>query len=965
MTSRLIKLTGICIAVTLASCGQIQSDSAYTQVAGDPSELAIESPEVQLQKTMVVENVKRNLTEKAGIAKGYATFADELDADEFVTQVQICASEFIESLQLTTNKRILPKRGGAGGSCYSVALNPSESIMRVTGTTNDQGINSLAFTTNQGRNLGPWGNSATGAAFDMNVYGGPNGKFNGWRGIVGDAQGVQVVSQLTLLQQGMGGAGGNPWIDRLQDDEWLKSIKTCWRANGFVTSVQLTTNVASRIAHGGWAPDLKCETATMADGEYPVEIFGRADTYVNAVGYKTNLGRRLGPFGGSGGYGFNQSIGDAQRFYGMYGRSGGWMDSIGLIEPMVNPDSNYRGFQDNVPAGKTVNAVEVCSGTAYGTEALRSIQTFIDGNVGLSRHGARANEPGLNCSRINLNPNEVITRMSGTSTGVITSLKFTTNQGRQFVPFAGSPSGREFSIKNPWPSFLGFAGNASQAGNPDRGTIYNLDFSTPATFGEVDAPSASAKQNGWWDKPATWPIVGIHAAVLTDGRVMTYGTDIGAAQGAQFTYDIWDPKQGFGANSHLTLPNNLGVDMFCSGQSLLANGRVILAGGDLRDAGYNRGTKNTTFLNPTTNQLESGSPMSQARWYNSQKVMANGQVITLGGYDANAAASTTPEVFNGSNWVALTGAANANAFNGNYIRAFATRSTMKDGVSLWIISTNGDGNYNGKIYRLEVTGNNGTGMLIDYGIRLPGYYSWDRPVAQIASDKVLFQLNDGSTVIVNLPNDGGINSIPSIESAGTLSQPRPWSEMVVLPTGEVLAINGSRASNQLVDVAYHGEIWNPSTKTWRKVASQLRPRLYHSTAVLLADGKVMTIGSGSPAPTLEMNAQAFLPPYFFKSNGSPHVRPTANPASYMRYGSTQTFSTSGGAVRATLVRLSATSHSFNSEQQFRELTVLRTGASMRVVIPAASTALPPGAYYLTVINSAGVPSESKIVTIGN
>jgi hypothetical protein len=964
VSNKTVTFWSLSLLLVLAACGEIQTTDQSNQPTGDISELSLPSPEAQLQETLAGTLNGLNVAEKAGAAKGFNIFADVLDQDETVTQIRVCADSVVDSLQLTTNKKVWPKRGGNGGACDDVTLNAGESIMRIRGTA-DGTIRSMAIDTTQGRQLGPWGNVNSGAGFDMVVYGGTNGRFRGWRGITGDASGITAVNQLTVLQQGMGGAGGAPWIDRLQDDEKLTALKICWRPNGYVTSVQMTTNVAVKTAHGGVASDQQCDTSELQADEYPVEIFGRASNYVHAVGYKTNLGRRIGPFGGTGGNGFSQSIGDAQRFYGIYGRAGSWIDAIGFVEPMANPASNYRGFQDNLPAGKIINAIELCTGENYGSKVIRSIQVFHSGNVGLPRHGARTNTAGLTCERVTLMPFESISAMSGNYFGVLSNVKFTTNQGRQFGPFGGAPRGQEFAIQNPWPSFLGFAGNASQAGNADKGTIVTLDFATPATFGQVGTPGASAAKNGWWETPATWPIVGVHAAVLTDGRVLTYGTDQGAAQGAQFTFDIWNPKMGNGASSHQTLPNNLGVDMFCSGQSLLPNGKLVLAGGDMRDQGYNNGIKNTTLFNPSSNQLEASATLNQARWYNSQKVLANGKVITLGGSNELGAASTTPEVFDGTKWTPLTGATSADAFNGTYIRSFVTQSLYPNGAALWVIATNGSGSINGKIYRLETTGNNGTGELIDSGVRLPGYYSWDRPVVQIASNKVLVQLNDGATVIVNLPNNGNAESIPSIENAGMLSQPRPWSEMLVLPTGDVLTVNGSRSSNQLVDVAYHAEMWSPSTKTWRKISSQLRPRLYHSTSILLADGRVMAIGGGSPAPTLEMNAQAFRPPYLFNAAGGASDRPTAAPGNYFKYGSKPTFAVSGGATRATLVRLGATSHSYNSEQSFTELTAARSGNNMTVTIPSRASRLPPGAYFFSVIDGAGVPSESKIVTVGN
>ena len=87
-----------------------------------------------------------------------------------------------------------------------------------------------------------------------------------------------------------------------------------------------------------------------------------------------------------------------------------------------------------------------------------------------------------------------------------------------------------------------------------------------------------------------WPIIPIHIALLADGRVLSFGTDQQGRQGAQLIYDVWDPKLGYGANSHTVLPNTTSTDIFCSAASLLGSGflqnsngsgNLLVTGGDL------------------------------------------------------------------------------------------------------------------------------------------------------------------------------------------------------------------------------------------------------------------------------------------------------------------------------------------------------------------------------------------------
>ena len=47
-----------------------------------------------------------------------------------------------------------------------------------------------------------------------------------------------------------------------------------------------------------------------------------------------------------------------------------------------------------------------------------------------------------------------------------------------------------------------------------------------------------------WSPVTPWPVIGIHAVLLPEGRVLTYGTDTNGRQTGFFTYDVWDPAAG-------------------------------------------------------------------------------------------------------------------------------------------------------------------------------------------------------------------------------------------------------------------------------------------------------------------------------------------------------------------------------------------------------------------------------------
>ena len=56
---------------------------------------------------------------------------------------------------------------------------------------------------------------------------------------------------------------------------------------------------------------------------------------------------------------------------------------------------------------------------------------------------------------------------------------------------------------------------------------------------------------GTFGAQVAWPIMPIHAVLLPDGRVMSYGTEPERVTRPPTTeYDVWDPRAGTGANAH-------------------------------------------------------------------------------------------------------------------------------------------------------------------------------------------------------------------------------------------------------------------------------------------------------------------------------------------------------------------------------------------------------------------------------
>src|SRR3954451_19271919 len=155
------------------------------------------------------------------------------------------------------------------------------------------------------------------------------------------------------------------------------------------------------------------------------------------------------------------------------------------------------------------------------------------------------------------------------------------------------------------------------------------------------AAAAGSDKLGAWSSglgvplsQSRWPLIPIHAVLLPDGRVLTYGTDGSGKQTGYFIYDVWDPRAGLGSDAHLTLPNSTQTDVFCDAQIVLPqSGKVLLAGGDnwTGTRTTNTANNNSDIFDPRQNTLTRSGTMSRPRWYASPTTLPDRRTYIQGG----------------------------------------------------------------------------------------------------------------------------------------------------------------------------------------------------------------------------------------------------------------------------------------------------------------------------------------------
>ena len=204
---------------------------------------------------------------------------------------------------------------------------------------------------------------------------------------------------------------------------------------------------------------------------------------------------------------------------------------------------------------------------------------------------------------------------------------------------------------------------------------------------------------------------------------------------------------------------------------------------------------------------------------------------------------------------------------------------------------------------------------------------------------------------------------PSWRAVGPMQYARRSLNATLLPDGKVL-VTGGTASPGFNDPAGHvdgAELWDPATEKWTTLASSTGiPRVYHSTAMLLPDGRVFSTG-GNHHPEVEL----YSPPYLFKG-----ARPTiASVPLSINYGQSFSVGTPDAATvtKVTLLKIGSVTHAFNQGQVINNLTFTKPPTTAAGVLtaraPSGGNVAPPGYYMLFILNGSGIPSVARFVKI--
>ena len=462
-------------------------------------------------------------------------------------------------------------------------------------------------------------------------------------------------------------------------------------------------------------------------------------------------------------------------------------------------------------------------------------------------------------------------------------------------------------------------------------------------------------------------IVAIHTSLLPNGKVLVFtrqqdpNTGNDNVNGFSRTY-VWDPASGTVISEAFNSTTNL----FCSGHAFIHDGRLLVTGGHLGADG--RGEPDANFYDWNTGAWSSAASMERGRWYPTNVALGNSEMLVDAGLDENGALNKRPQVWQTNNtWRPLDLAQDPHtntypwlhlAPNGQVFHsgpAQATEYLRTSGSGQWTFVANS--NFGFRDYGSSVTYDDGKVLIMGGG--------GENPMATLPRRECEMINLNVSPVISNTTTS--VAPAPQWRRVGDMAFGRRQMNATLLPDGKVLVTGGtsSPGADEQSGAVFEAEIYNPDTEVWSTMAPMQVKRVYHSTALLLPDGRVFVAGGGMP-PVFESsdthpNYQIFSPPYLFKG-----PRPTIGAAPSEVALNTNFFITTPDAAsisKVTMIRLGSVTHAFNENQRFTELIFRPQAGGLEVQFPGGANLTPSGHYMLFLVNSNGVPSVASIVKI--
>ena len=491
---------------------------------------------------------------------------------------------------------------------------------------------------------------------------------------------------------------------------------------------------------------------------------------------------------------------------------------------------------------------------------------------------------------------------------------------------------------------------------PDVSESFEVTLTSLSASAQVAGPAVSrvvvfddegSRLHGHWGRQWCWGIIAMHTHLLPTTGELLYWDRLGNVAGWSPTTELSRPVEG------------PGYDLFCAGHALLPDGTLLASGGhdDPLGAGPGHdgvGINNLSAFDPARPRPWRALPaMSAPRWYPTVTALSDGKVLLMSGsLDINYTHNLLPEVYDPVLNVVkpLTRATDAAPHGVQlypFMFALPGGKVAKVGpdADAWLLDTAGAGAWTRGPTSQD-------GLLRDYG-------------SSVLVNRTAMVFGGGGADPAGPPPTNLVSTVDLGTSPWTSSQPPPMTigrrqhNATILPDGRVLVTGGSSGPgfSNMTGSATPAEVFDGNG--WALLPAAAVMRIYHSSALLLPDGRVIAAGGGEGAGLTyrQNNAEVYYPDYWFK----PRPDLLGAPGEVV-YDQPFALGSSGTISRVTAIRVGSVTHAFDQNQRFMELPFQRTPEGVLVTV-ASDGWVPPGHYLLFVLDPNNVPSRGTVVRV--
>jgi hypothetical protein len=457
-------------------------------------------------------------------------------------------------------------------------------------------------------------------------------------------------------------------------------------------------------------------------------------------------------------------------------------------------------------------------------------------------------------------------------------------------------------------------------------------------------------QGQWQTLPTTMPINPVHVSLMHNGKILVVSGSGNVPSNTSFVAAVWDPA----FNTVTTQP--IGWDMFCNAMVALPDGRIVIAGGNLKYDPF-WGWRRTAIYDPATGKFADMQDMAHGRWYPTTTELGDGRILTFSGLDESGSTNTQVEIYKvGQGWGAAIASPwtpplyprlhllpNGNVFYAGWTTAsqiFNTTTNIWSGT-MAITNYANDRTYGSSVLYPLTPANGYTPKVIIFGGGNP---------------------STATTEIIDLSA-----ASPAWSYGPPMANPRIEMNATMLPNGKIVTSGGSLVDEDTGSASLGADLYDTSNNTMGSAGSNAYPRLYHSVSLLLPDATVWVAGGNPQRGSYENHVEIYSPPYLFKADGSLATRPTISSVTpgVIGYGAsfqvqTPDASNIGSVV---LMKNGSATHAFNMDQRMIGLNFTIASGALTVTAPPNGNIAPPGYYMLFLMSNSGVPSVAKFVQL--